>query len=415
MSQVSRVAARRFVLGRQGLWPGRRWSGKEGTAQALRAIECVQMDPLNVVARSHDLALWGRVVDYSPDDLSALLYEDREFFDYGGNLRIYPMSELPYWRVTMRRRAQETRRADYAQENRALLTELRAELRARGPLGNRDFTGRRRVVSYRGGKDSAVGLYHLWITGEVMVHRRVGFERVYDLREHVVPASGDRTATVEEAERFFARKAFAYLGLCNARGWARTLSFFSGRKLDPGEARRRLDELVTDGEVVQIAIEGEKQPCLLPAPDAAPLAAVQGGLVPEEWRPLATTTLDEAVFLAPLDTVVARGRAQALFDFEYLWEVYKPAAQRRWGYYTLPILYGDRLVARLDPWFERASATLVVKGFWIDEERLEDDGDFADALARGLLCLAELVKATHVDAAAIGPARLRRHVAARLR
>ena len=289
------------------------------------------MDPLNVVARSHDLALSGRVVGYSPDDLSALLYEDREFFDYGGNLRVYPMSELPFWRVTMRRKAQETRRADFAQKNRALLSELRAELQARGPLGNRDFTKRSRVVSYRGGKDSAVGLYHLWLTGEVMVHHRVGFERVYDLRERVVPASADRLATAEEADDFFARKAAAYLGWSNARSWARAMSFFSGRTIAPAEARRRLDELVTSREVLEIAIEGEKRPCFLPATDADSLAAVQDGRVPDEWRPLAATTLEEAVFLAPLDTVIARGRAQALFDFEYLWEVYKPAAQRRWG------------------------------------------------------------------------------------
>jgi uncharacterized protein len=121
------------------------------------------------------------------------------------------------------------------------------------------------------------------------------------------------------------------------------------------------------------------------------------------------------VFLAPLDTVIARGRAQALFDFEYLWEVYKPAAQRRWGYYTLPILYGDQLVARLDSRLERAAETLVVKGFWLDDRGLDHDGDFADALARGLGRLAESVKAAHVDAAAIEPARLRRHVETHLR
>jgi len=98
---ISKEAARRYVLGRQGLWPGRRWAGKEGTAQALRYVECVQMDPLNVIARSHDLVLWGRVLDYQPDYLEALMYRDREFFDYGGNLRIYPMSELPYWRAVI--------------------------------------------------------------------------------------------------------------------------------------------------------------------------------------------------------------------------------------------------------------------------------------------------------------------------
>ena len=84
------------------------------------------------------------------------------------------------------------------------------------------------------------------------------------------------------------------------------------------------------------------------------------------------------------------------------------------AYYTLPILYGDQLVARLDPRLERAAETLVVKGFWLDGQGLEHDGDFADALARGLGRLAELVKAAHVDAAAIEPARLRRHIEAHL-
>ena len=182
--------------------------------------------------------------------------------------------------------------------------------------------------------------------------------------------------------------------------------------------------MVASGEALEIGVEGEKEPCYLPASDAELLEAVQADRVPGAWRPLAATTLDEVVFLAPLDTVVARGRAQALFDFEYLWEVYKPVAQRRWGYYTLPILYGDRLVARLDPWFERASGTLIVRGFWLEDKslgderrgdkRLGDDADFADALARGLRRLAEFVKAVHVDAAAVEPARLRRHIEARV-
>jgi uncharacterized protein len=411
---ISRVAARRFVLGRQGLWPGRRWSGRDGAARALRTAECVQMDPLNVVARSHDLALAARVAGYCPDDLSAVMYTDRQFFDWGGNLRAYPMSELPFWRVTMRRKAQETRWADYAHQHGELLTELKAELRARGPLGNRDFTGRRRVVSYRGGKDSAVGLYYLWLVGEVMVHHRVGFERVYDLSERICPAATDRTAMADEAEAFFARKAISYLGWCNARSWTQAMKLFAGRTIAPAEARRRLDDLVAAGEVRQITIEGEKQPCCLPAADAPALAVVQEGGVPDEWRPLGRATRDEVVFLAPLDTVIARGRAKALFDFDYLWEVYKPAAQRRWGYYTLPILYGDRLVARIDPRLERAAETLVIKGFWLDDERLGRDGDFANALARGLGHLAEFVKAAHVDAAAIEPARLRRHIEAYL-
>jgi uncharacterized protein YcaQ len=410
ISPISKVIARRYFLGRQGLWPGRRWAGKEGVAQALRYIECVQMDPLNVIARSHDLALWGRVLKYQPEDLNALLYLERRFFDYGGNLRIFPMRELPYWRVTMRRKGREARWANFAQQNRALLKEVKAELRARGPLGNSDFTGRSRVSSYRGHKDSALALYYLWLGGELMIHHRVGFERVYDLRDHVAPASVNYAATVKEAEHYFARKALAFRGCCSARSWANWMSFFTERRIDPAEAQRWLDRMMATGEVVRVAVEGEKDPYYLLAKDAALLVALQDGQVPEDWRPLATTTQEEVVFLAPLEPVIAYGRAKLLFGFEYVWEVYKPAAKRRWGYYTLPVLYGDQLVARLDPKVDRASETLVIDGFWLENQQMAKDADFADALARGLLRLAEFVKATQIDISAVNPAKLRKHI-----
>ncbi len=95
---ITKQTARRFVLGRQGLWPGRRWKGKQGTAEALHACEAVQLDPLQATARSQDIVLHSRVLDYRPEYLEKLLYKDRRFFDYGGWLAVYPMSELPYWR-----------------------------------------------------------------------------------------------------------------------------------------------------------------------------------------------------------------------------------------------------------------------------------------------------------------------------
>ncbi len=206
---ISKTTVRRFVLGRQGLWPGRRWIGKDGTAEALRTVEAVQMDPLNVVARSHDIVLWGHVLEYQPTYLDRLLYQDRGFFDYGGGLFIYPMSELPFWRVRMHRREDEARWATFAASNQALLDEVRAALRARGPLGNRDFSGRARVTSYRGRKDTALALYYLWLTGELMIHHREGFERVYDFRDQIAPAFFNTIASEEEAEDFF----FTTLGL----------------------------------------------------------------------------------------------------------------------------------------------------------------------------------------------------------
>src|SRR5512146_1561314 len=114
------------------------------------------------------------------------------------------------------------------------------------------------------------------------------------------------------------------------------------------------------------------------------LRDLAAGRVPEAWTPLETGTQEEAVFLAPLDPVSARGRAKLLFGFDYVWEVYKPEPQRRYGYYTLPVLWGERLVARFDSKLDRAANTLVILGLWLEYEALGTDEAFARAWLRGL-------------------------------
>lgn len=407
---ISKTTARRFVLGRQGLWPGRRWAGQDGTAEALRAIEAVQMDPLNVVARSHDIVLWSRVSGYRPAYLDHALYQARQFFDYGGALFIYPMSELPYWRLPMRRHRQEGRWADFASTHQTLLENVRAELRQRGPLGNRDFVGQQRVSNYRGGKESALALYYLWLTGEVMIHHRQGFERVYDFRERVAPPALNYAASDEEAEQFFARKPVAFMGLMRERAWANGCARFIGRRIERTEAGQWLQMMVQNGELTPLQVEGSNERWYVLSTDVPVLSVLEAGGIPATWRPLTTTTDDEVTFLAPLDIVSTRGRAAWLFDFEYLWEVYKPAAKRRWGYYTLPILYGDRLVARLDPKLDRASATLLINGLWLEYHAPLKIPEFATALARGLARLAEFLDARRVNITNLQPTTLRTRV-----
>jgi uncharacterized protein YcaQ len=114
-------------------------------------------------------------------------------------------------------------------------------------------------------------------------------------------------------------------------------------------------------------------------------------------------------FLSPLDIVSARGRAKKLFGFEYKWEVYTPADQRRWGYYVLPILYGDELVARLDLKFDRKTGTLHVLGFWLEENAPKDEA-FAAALAHGLKHFAGMLGAQKVDVSGIKPVKLRSYL-----
>jgi uncharacterized protein len=183
--------ARRFVLGRQGLWPGRRWKGPKGLDLALGYIGSVQFDPLDVVGPSHDLALWGRIDGYRAADLGDALYTKRTLFETGGNVQIRPIEELPYLRIVMRRRIAEERWRRFARTRGALLSRVTRELERRGPLGSGDFggPGEKRIRNYRAGKESGLALYYLWLKGDVMIAFRRRGEKVFDLTDRLVPQS----------------------------------------------------------------------------------------------------------------------------------------------------------------------------------------------------------------------------------
>lgn len=405
--RISKQTARRFVLGRQGLWPGRRWAGLQGVHDALTACEAVQIDPLNVTARNHDITLWGRVLDYQPDYLHTALYDDRAFFEYGGAIFVYPIAERRYWQHHMTRQHGAAARRNISPE---LLDQVRTALRERGPLGNRDFTGNARVNSYRGRKDTGPALFHLWLTGETVIHHRRRFERVYDLSERVLPPDLLTMAPEAETEAHFARKAIAFMGLIRERAWANSVADALQRKIGHEDAAVWLNRLMQQGVIAQVAIEGAKEDSYALAEDLPLLETLEAGKIPVAWHPSGPTTEEEAVFLAPLDIVSARGRAAQLFDFDYVWEVYKPVQKRRWGYYTLPILWGDRLVARLDPKLDRKNGTLEVKGFWREDSISAQNTDFIEALARGLRRFATFIGAQQFALDGIADETLRRRI-----
>ncbi len=386
---ISKQVARRFVLGKQGLWPGRRWRGLEGASQALHVAERIQLDPLCVVARNHELALLSRVADCDPECLYRLLFESREFFDYGETLFIQPMDELPYWRAVMRSKATEPRWAAFAASNSVLLSHVKAELRTRGPLGSRDFDGNTRVNSYRASKDTGLALFYLWLVGELMTHHRVRFERVFDFTENIAPPALHYEVPLDVAERFLVRKAITFWGLCRARHCGNLLE----RKVSAAEGVSWVESLSEAGEIAPVEVEGQRELYYMLAADVALLETVAEGRIPDEWLPVGHDTGEEVTFLAPLDIVSARGRAKELFDFDYVWEVYKPAKLRRWGYYTLPILFGDCLVARVDFRLERKTGVLSVQGFWLEHASLTSNPGFAEALQRGMQRLVAFIGA----------------------
>jgi len=182
------------------------------------------------------------------------------------------------------------------------------------------------------------------------------------------------------------------------------------RDYSAADVRKIMEEQKASGAFVQVQIEGGRETYLALAEDVPALESLEKGKVPKGWNPKDSTTLEEVTFLSSLDIVSARGRAKKLFDFDYKWEVYVPAEKRRWGYYVLPILYGDDLVARLDPKLDRTTMTLEIKGFWYEEDAPVKDADFANALAKGLVRFAKFVEARKINISTIHPPALRKKI-----
>lgn len=388
----------RFLLGAQGLWPGRRWRGAAGVATAAREMVLLQMDPTLVVAQSHDQVLWQRVIGYQPAMLTDLLYKQRKFFDYGGGLAIFPIEELPYTRTVMQRKAKEKRWAAFAAKNGPLLASMRKEFARRGPLSTRDFeSDSTDKWNYRSGKESGVALYYLWLTGELMISHRAGKERVYDLLPKLAPKKLQKAASVPAMEEYYAQEALRLHRLITPRAFRNTWKGFIERFVDHPEGKKKFAQLIKNGTLVEVRVEGEKESQYARAEDISILEQLNAGKYPKAWRPLETNTDEEVVFLSPLEYISARGKAKLLFDFDYIWEIYKPAEKRKYGPYTMPILYGDRLVARADFKLDREQHTLVINGVW-PESWFAPDAAFGRAYQRGLRRFAEFLGAESVDA-----------------
>jgi len=196
------------------------------------------------------------------------------------------------------------------------------------------------------------------------------------------------------------------------------LRYASGRwtpkSLPVGKAKQIADSLLADGELIEVKVDGWKEAHYYAlGSDAKLLRDLTSGRVPKAWKPIDGTTTDEAVFLSPLDQVSARGRAKVLFGFDYVWEVYKPLHQRKYGYYVMPILWADRLVARFDSKLDRTTNTFVILGLWLEDKSLGKNEEFAEALARGFARFVTFLGASKLDARAIREPLLRRRVSAK--
>jgi uncharacterized protein len=360
---VDRATARRFLVRRHFLAPPRDLPAEPASVKTVfERLGSLQFDPLDVTGRNHDLVLAARVAGYQRAWTDALLYDERWLYEtYNKGLSLVPTAELPWYRVTWDRSRARLETSTFV-EHAALVRELLERIRTGGPLSSTDIEPRAAIEwSWRPTNQIRAILEGLAIAGILGLSRREGNRRIYDLVERLFPAEILAIRpTVEEQYRHRLLSRHRAHGLLGARGGQQEI--WIGSSPTAADRYARQAELIEAGELVPIEVEGVKGTRLVLAAEVAGLEDAARSVAAGEP---ASTGL---AFIAPLDPLVwDRDLLRSLFDFDYLWEVYVPAAKRRWGYYVLPMLAGDRFVGRIEPRFERKAETLKILGLWWED------------------------------------------------
>jgi uncharacterized protein len=396
--EISADHARRFLVRRHLLDPPRALPAEpESVLRVLDRLGLLQFDPLEVPgARSHDLTLHARIGGYQRSWCDRWLYgppggdrTDRRLIElYNKSLNILPLAELPHYAITWDTSHDEYRDRilrDQAPVADAILERIRTD----GPLSTAAFREHNHAVDWWWGDTSAARAVAeaLFVTGRLGIARRDGSRRYYDLIERLVaPALLERRESPDDAGRHRLLSRYRAVGLL---GPVLPGEIAVGTEKAPVRARH-LAALVEDGTLVEVRVEGLRRTRYIVAEEEPILEAVR------QDRPGEAAA--SVSFLAPLDPFVwDRRMLRDLFRFDYTWEVYVPAARRRHGYYVLPVLFGDRLVGRIEPRYERSAHALRIVGVWF-EDAFEPMGaaGFVPALAACLRAYAAFIGARRV-------------------
>jgi len=372
---ISLTALRRIAINAQGYSARSRTGTRGEVEETIRALSCVQLDSITAVERSHRITLGSRVGAYPRETVSRLLGQGRIFEYWAHEACLIPVEEWPLFRASMR--AHHPWRGDVIGKHPELADEVRAAVRERGPIASRDFEG-----DGGGGmwnwKPAKVMLEALWNAGEIVIAGRVsGFQRLYDLAERVIPRDVLDAPEPDEATRLreLTLRAVRARGVLTESGVGEHWRL-SGRT---ARVREPAAELVREEVLERVHVGDGKADVLVVA-----------GADLDPPRPTA------AALLSPFDNLLwDRPFAQRVLGFEHLIEVYKPAPQRQFGYYVLPLLWRDRIVGRADLKSERGEGTLVVKALHL-ERGVRRSAAFDDAFERALDRLRRVIGLEHV-------------------
>jgi uncharacterized protein YcaQ len=376
------ATARRIALAAQG-FAARRPRGRidvRHVRRALGRVGVLQIDSINVLARSHELPLFARLGPYPRGLLVELTERRRELFEYWAHMASFaPVSLHPLLRWRMARAAGEAWRGVRAlqRDRPGYIEEVYAEVAARGPLtaAQLEDPGAKRGPWW-GWANGKIALEWLFWNGRISAAGRGrNFERVYDITERIVPASvlASPTPDVEDAHRALLLLAARWHGIGTARDLA---DYF---RLKMPEARPRLRELVEAGALLPVRVEGWRDVAFLHPQARAP------------------RRVDARALLSPFDSLVwERSRTERLFGMQYRIEVYTPAHKRVHGYYVLPFLLGEHLVARVDVKSDRRTSTLRVHATHVEPAHEASAARIRAELKEELRLMADWLGLEHV-------------------
>jgi uncharacterized protein YcaQ len=407
--KISLADARRMVLhsllldGRSKLSPG-----KEGAAQIIDKLGYIQIDPMSVIKRTHHHTLWTRKPDYQEEMLYELQTTDRRVFEYWTHALAYlPMADYRYSLPRMQNfHTSKDKFVQWHLEKSQNMLQLVLEcIRREGPQTLQDLTqklGAESQLPSPSNEPIKSTLNVLFWRGEIMVTQRLNSEKTYDLTERVLPDNLDTSyPSEEELGRFLIYRALSALGVASEKdictymqpGAARDAVFAAAGK---AVIATSLKNLVDEGTVIPISlsIPDDSRSCYY-----ALAEIVENSLTQAPTKP-------QVFLLSPFDNlIINRERIQRIFGFDYKLECYVSAAKRKFGYYTMPILWSGNLVGRFDPKAERKRKVLILQNLGFEPEFISFE-DFLPVLAEKLIAMAAFNDCETIELKKVSPGKI---------
>ena len=367
MLTITKQQAKQFILAKQGLIGSYHFVGKTGAYDYVRQAGCIQFDPVDVCGKNAELTLQSRVKDFKKSMLRELLYEDRKLVDYvDKELSIWPVEDWPYF-ATFRERSRKM--GDTFEGLHELKEEAVAYIRGNGPVCSDTLPIEGEIywhssMHWSGNwhKKSPAArsvLEQLYTEGELIIHHKNGSRKYYDLAEKYIPVTilkADNPCNDElSLTTWRVLRRIGAVGLL----WDKSSTAFLGIDMKADLRKKVLSELSAADKIKSVMVEGIKTPFYYRTEDEALMKDILNGSA--DLKPRMS-------FIAPLDPLLwDKALILALWNFKYSWEIYTPAAKRKYGYYTLPIVYGDRFVGRIEAVPDHNRGSLHVKGLWWEQ------------------------------------------------